>query len=106
MEMGSGGNTEEYLYYTRNWKKLITPFIAVDIVNRADFSVKIANFLDTSDDEILAVLRLSDKNSVVFSTMIKEIRKMLNEKKISEDAPWLETLEKKMIPLELFVAGH
>ena len=107
MEIKGGGNPEKRLFYIKNWEKLIAPFINIDnTVDRADFSVKIAAFLDANSDRILEVLRLSDENAVVFSEMVKEIRKMLNEKKISKDAPWLEALEKKMITLELFVAGH
>lgn len=107
MEMGGEGNPEKRLFYIKNWEKLITPFINIDnAVDKVDFSVKIAGFLDASNDRILQVIRLSDKNAAVFSEMIKEIRKMLNEKKISKDAPWFETLEKKMIILELFDAGH
>ena len=99
-------SSEQSQYFRINIKKLIDPFLTVTDTNNPDhIGIEVAIILDCNENYMLSQLRKNNMSALIYSRLIKKVKKALKEKKISKDAPWFKELTEKMITLELFIAS-
>ncbi|MES3031877.1 MAG: hypothetical protein V4699_01385 [Patescibacteria group bacterium] len=93
--------------YKENVRKLVAPFIKVsDALEAWTMADTVAGLLDDDEETVLDIFHMGYLDATVgYLEMIKETREAMKKGKISKDAPWYETLEKKMLTLELFSAS-